>query len=170
MTEILEEKVRKPKKTEEIILEHLKQKQQEITFYQLYKELTKVDKNTMRSKLKITSGGLQSALKRMEKKKKVFMKKRIRRFETLVWFKDFDTDPLIYLKEQDEIIIPFRLDRLTGLVLSEIPKISTEYENVSDLVKQAVIFFSQNNISPSLRKQAISQAMKKEMKIPPKIK
>lgn len=161
MTASLKDKVRKPKKTEEIILEHLKAKKKEISFYQLYKELTEPKGVIKECKLKITSGGLQSALKRLVEKKKVFMKKRIKRFETLVWYKDFNTDPFIDLEEQNEIIFPFRLNRTIGLILQEIPSLTSEYKNLTEMIREAIIFFFRNKISDELRKKAFNQAVEK---------
>ena len=161
MIEIIEEKVRKPKKTEDRILELLKEKNNEISFYQLYKELTEEDEITKQCKLKITSGGLHSALKRMAKKNKIFIKKRVKRFETLIWYKNFDTDPLIDLEDQNEIIFPFRMNRTIGLILQEIPELTSEYNNLTDMIKEAILFFFRNKISDEIRKKAFNQAVKK---------
>lgn len=158
---MLEEKVRNPKKTEDIILEHLKEKKSEISFYQLYKELTEVDEITKQCKIKITSGGLQSALKRMANKNKIFMKKRVKRFETLVWYKNFDIDPIIDLEDQNEMIFPFRVNRTIGLILQEIPELTSDYKNLNDMIREAIIFFFRNKISEEIRKKAFNQAVEK---------
>ena len=105
-------------KLEKAILEYLKLKKEPVKFYNLYKDLN------------LTSGGAQTAIRRMQKKEKgkVFIKKRVNRFENFVWYKDFDIEsPIIDLKGQNEIIFPVRLSRIIGLILQEIPELTLEY-------------------------------------------
>ena len=76
------------KELENTILEYLKLKEEPVKFYNLYKDLN------------LTSGGAQTAIKRMQKKEKgkIFIKKRVRRFENFIWYKDFDIEsPIIDL-------------------------------------------------------------------------
>ncbi len=135
---------------EKEILEYLKLKREPVKFYNLYKDLN------------LTSGGAQTAIRRMHKKGKVFMKKRVKRFENFVWYKDFDIEsPIIDLKDQNEIIFPVRLSRIIGLILQEIPELTLEYENLTELFKEAIIYFFHNKISEELRREAVFQAIKK---------
>lgn len=132
------------------ILEYLKENREPVKFYNLYKDLN------------LTSGGAQTAIRRMHEKGKVFIKKIVKRFENFVWYKDFDIEsPIIDLKDQKEIIFPVRLSRIIGLILQEIPELTLEYENLSELFKKAIIFFFHNKISEDLRRKAIYQAIEK---------
>ena len=138
------------KELENVILEYLKLKEEPVKFYNLYKDLN------------LTSGGLQTAIRRMQKKGKVFTKKRIKRFENLVWYKDFDIEShIIDLEIQNEIIFPIRLSRIIGLILQEIPELTLEYDNLTELFKKAIIYFFHNKISEELRGKAIIQAIEK---------
>lgn len=135
---------------EKAILEYLKEKKEPVKFYNLYKDLN------------LTSGGAQTAIRRMHKKEKVYMKKRVRRFENFIWYKDFDIEsPIIDLKDQNEIIFPVRLSRIIGLILQEIPELTLKYENLTELFKEAIIYFFHNKISKELRKEAVFQAIEK---------
>jgi len=135
---------------EKEILEYLKVKKEPIKFYNLYKDLN------------LTSGGAQTAIRRMHKKGKVYIKKRVKRVENFVWYKDFDIEsPIIDLKDQNEIIFPVRLSRIIGLILQEIPELTLEYENLTELFKKAIIYFFHNNISEDLRREAVYQAIEK---------
>jgi len=135
---------------EKAILEYLKEKREPVKFYNLYKDLN------------LTSGGAQTAIRRMHKKEKVYIKKRVRRFENFVWYKDFDIEsPIIDLKDQNEIIFPVRLSRIIGLILQEIPELTLKYENLTELFKEAIIYFFHNKISKELRKEAVLQAIEK---------
>lgn len=137
---------------EKAILEYLKLKKEPVKFYNLYKDLN------------LTSGGAQTAIRRMQKKKKgkVFIKKRVKRFENFVWYKDFDIEsPIIDLKDQNEIIFPVRLSRIIGLILQEIPELTLEYDNLTELFKEAIVYFFHNKISEELRRKAVLQAIEK---------
>jgi len=135
---------------EKAILEYLRAKREPVKFYLLYKDLN------------LTSGGAQTAIRRMHKKGKVYMKKRVRRFENFVWYKDFDIEsPIIDLKDQNEIIFPVRLSRIIGLILQEIPELTLKYDNLTDLFKEAIIDFFHNKISEELRREAVFQAIEK---------
>jgi predicted transcriptional regulator len=135
---------------EKEILEYLKEKKEPVKFYNLYKDLN------------LTSGGAQTAIRRMHKKGKVYKKKRVRRFENFIWYKDFDIEsPIIDLKDQNEIIFPVRLSRIIGLILQEIPELTLEYDNLTDLFKEAIIDFFHNKISKELRREAVLQAIEK---------
>ena len=137
---------------ENAIFEFLKSQPEPVKFYKLYKDLN------------LTSGGAQTALKRMLKRKpqKIFIKKRVKRFENFVWYKDFDIEsPVIDLKNQNEIIFPVHLSRVTGLILQEVPKLTSDYDNLTELIKEAIIFFFSNKISDGLKKQAVYQAVEK---------
>jgi len=135
---------------EKAILEYLKEKKEPVKFYNLYKDLN------------LTSGGAQTAIRRMHKKGKVYKKKRVRRFENFIWYKDFDIEsPIIDLKDQNEIIFPVRLSRIIGLILQEIPELTLEYDNLTDLFKEAIIDFFHNKISKELRREAVLQAIEK---------
>jgi hypothetical protein len=132
------------------ILEYLKIKSEPVKFYKLYKDLN------------LTSGGAQTAIRRMRKKGKVYTKKRIKRFENFVWFKDFDMDPpVIDLKAQNEIIFPIRVNRIIGLILQEIPELTLEYDNLADLFKEAIVFFFRTKFPEDLRRKAVLQAIEK---------
>jgi len=139
---------------EKHILEYLKSKNEPVKFYNLYKDLN------------LTSGGAQTAIRRMQKrakeKNKVFVKKRVKRFENFVWYKDFDIEsPIIDLKNQNEIVFPIHLNRIIGLILQEIPRLTLEYDNLTELFKEAIIFYFHNKISEELRRQAVYQAIEK---------
>lgn len=137
---------------EKAILEYLKLKKEPVKFYNLYKDLN------------LTSGGAQTAIRRMQKKEKgkVFIKKRVKRFENFVWYKDFDIEsPIIDLKDQNEIIFPVRLSRIIGLILQEIPELTLEYDNLTELFKEAIVYFFHNKISEELRREAVLQAIDK---------
>jgi len=137
---------------EKAILEYLKLKKEPVKFYNLYKDLN------------LTSGGAQTAIRRMQKKEKgkVFVKKRVKRFENFVWYKDFDIEsPIIDLKDQNEIIFPVRLSRIIGLILQEIPELTLEYDNLTELFKEAIVYFFHNKISEELRREAVLQAIEK---------
>jgi len=137
---------------EKAILEYLKLKKEPVKFYNLYKDLN------------LTSGGAQTAIRRMQKKEKgkVFIKKRVKRFENFVWYKDFDIEsPIIDLKDQNEIIFPVRLSRIIGLILQEIPELTLEYDNLTELFKEAIVYFFHNKISEELRREAVLQAIEK---------
>lgn len=137
---------------EKAILEYLKLKKEPVKFYNLYKDLN------------LTSGGAQTAIRRMQKKEKgkVFIKKRVKRFENFVWYKDFDIEsPIIDLKDQNEIIFPVRLSRIIGLILQEIPELTLKYDNLTELFKEAIIYFFHNKISEELRREAVLQAIDK---------
>ena len=137
-------------KVEKEILEYLRAKREPVKFYNLYKGLN------------LTSGGAQTAIRRMHKKGKVYIKKRVKRFENFVWYKDFDIEsPIIDLKGQNEIIFPVRLSRIIGLILQEIPELTLEYDNLTELFKEAIIDFFHNKISKELRKEAVLQAIEK---------
>ena len=134
---------------EKNILEYLKSKSEPVKFYNLYKDLN------------LTSGGAQTAIRRMQKKGKVVKKRKIKRFENYLWYKNFDIESIIELKDQNEIIIPVRLSRMIGLTLQEIPELTLEFDNLSELIKKAIVFFLRNNISDELRKEAVFQAVEK---------
>ncbi|MFX1340037.1 MAG: hypothetical protein ACFFDK_15610 [Promethearchaeota archaeon] len=137
---------------EKDILEYLKAKNEPVKFYHLYKDLN------------LTSGGAQTAIRRMQKKEKdkVFVKKRVKRFENFIWYKDFDIEsPVIDLKNQNEIVFPIHLNRIIGLILQEIPNLTLEYDNLTKLFKEAIIFFFHNKISEELRREAVFQAIEK---------
>ncbi len=137
---------------EKEILEYLKSKTEPVKFYNLYKDLS------------LTSGGAQTAIRRMQnqEKRKVFVKKRVKRFENFVWYKDFDIEsPIIDLKSQNEIIFPVRLSRIIGLILQEIPELTLEYDNLTELIKKAIIYFFHNKISDELRRKAVIQAVER---------
>lgn len=137
-------------KVEKEILEYLRAKREPVKFYNLYKDLN------------LTSGGAQTAIRRMHKKEKVYIKKRVKRFENFVWYKDFHIEsPIIDLKGQNEIIFPVRLSRIIGLILQEIPDLTLEYDNLTELFKEAIIYFFHNKISKELRKEAVLQAIEK---------
>ena len=135
---------------EKKILEYLKSKTEPVKFYNLYKDLN------------LTSGGAQTAIRRMQKKKMVFKKKRVTRFENYIWYKDFDIESsVIDLKSQNEIIFPLRLNRIIGLILQEIPELTQEYDTLTELFKDAIISFFHSKISEELRREAVIQAIKR---------
>jgi hypothetical protein len=135
---------------EKEILEYLKSKSEPVKFYNLYKDLN------------LTSGGAQTAIRRMQNKRMVFKKKRVKRFENYIWYKDFDIEsPVIDLKDQNEIIFPVRLNRIIGLILQEIPELASEYINLTELFKKAILSFFKNKISEELRREAVYQAIEK---------
>ncbi len=143
-------RLRSAHQTDQAILMHLKKQQKPITFYNLYKDLN------------FSSGKTQTALKRLQERKKVFLKKRVKRFENLVWFKDFDIkSDVIDLELENEIIFPIHLNRTIGNILQEIPELSLEYLDLKDLFKKAIIYFFQKEISDDLRNEAIKQAIEK---------
>ena len=143
-------KVKTPKKTEKTILEYLKKQEKPIKFYKLYKDLN------------YSAGKAQSAIKRLIEKDKVYLRKRVKRFENLIWYKDFNLESkIIDLKEKDEIIFPFRLNRSIGYILQEIPELTSQYQNLSELFKEAIVYFFRNRLSQDLRKEAVLQAVKK---------
>ncbi|MGV9173714.1 MAG: hypothetical protein ACOC44_02290 [Promethearchaeia archaeon] len=138
------------KKTENEILDFLKEQGKEISFYKLYRSLN------------YTSGKAQSALKRLNHKNKVVIKKKIDKFKTFVWYKDFELEPdVIENEDEDLMIFPVRLDRKIGAILREVPEISSEHSNFIDLVKEALIFFFQRKITPDQKRKAIKSAIEK---------
>lgn len=143
-------RVRSAHQTDQAILQYLKNQEKPVTFYNLYKDLD------------FSSGKAQTALKRLQERKKVFLKKRIKRFENLIYYKDFDVkSDVIELKLENEIIFPIHLDRTIGNILQEIPELSLEYLDLKDLFKKAIIYFFRKEISYDLRSEAIKQAIEK---------
>ena len=115
------------RETERVILEYLKEQEKPISFYSLYKNLN------------FSSGRTQTALKRMEKNNMVFIRKKIKRFENLVWDKEFEVEPhIIDLEERNLYIIPIRLNRTIGLILEEIPQLNPQFKDLTTLFKQAI--------------------------------
>ncbi len=136
--------------TERTILDYLKQQDEPIKFYNLYKNLN------------FSSGKVQNALKRMQNKKVAFVKKRIKRFENFVWYKEFVVEPTtIALEEENEIIIPIQLNRVIGLILQEASELTTKYNDLTDLLKDALISFFREKVPYSIKNDAINQAIKK---------
>lgn len=143
-------RVRSAHQTDQAILQYLKNQEKPVTFYNLYKDLD------------FSSGKAQTALKRLQERKKVFLKKRIKRFENLIYYKDFDIkSDVIDLELENEIIFPIHLDRTIGNILQEIPELSLEYLDLKDLFKKAIIYFFRKEISYDLRSEAIKQAIEK---------
>jgi DNA-binding transcriptional regulator GbsR (MarR family) len=143
-------RLRSAHQTDQEILAYLKAQEKPVTFYNLYKDLN------------FSSGKVQTALKRLQKKNQVFLKKRIKRFENLVYHKDFDVkSDVIDLELENEIIFPIHLNRTIGNILQEIPELSLEYVDLKDLFKKAIINFFQKEISHDLRNEAIKQAIVK---------
>ncbi|TFG07066.1 MAG: hypothetical protein EU539_05980 [Promethearchaeota archaeon] len=143
-------KVKTPKITEKKILNYLKQQESPVSFYTLYKDLN------------FTSGKAQSAIKRLVKKNKVYLRKRVNRFENMVWHKDFDIESkFIELKEQDEVVFPFRLNRTIARILQEIPELTSKYKTLSELLKDAIVYYFQESLSPNLKRKAVLQAIEK---------
>lgn len=144
------ERIRSAHQTDQAILSHLKKQEKPVTFYNLYKDLN------------FSSGKVQTALKRLQERNKVFLKKRVKRFENLVYYKDFDVkSDVIDLKLENEIIFPIHLNRTIGIILQEIPDLTLEYHDLKDLFKKAIIYFFQKEISYDLRNEAIKQAIEK---------
>ena len=143
--------------TERVILEYLMRQEEPITFYNLYKNLG------------FSSGKVQTALKRMEEKRTAFLKKRIKRFENLVWYKEFQIKPHIIDMENDNLFfIPVRINRTIGLILQEIPNLTPEFIDLTSLFKRAIISFFREKIPLELRRDAIIQAIQKKS-IPPEL-
>ncbi|MFO8019639.1 MAG: hypothetical protein R6U96_13515 [Promethearchaeia archaeon] len=139
-------------KTENEILEFLKKQETEISFYDLYKSLN------------FTSGKAQSALKRLKKRDTIHTRKKIDKFKTFVWHKEFEVEPeVIEIEDESTMIFPVRLDKKVGTILQEVPEVSDgEYSDFMDLIKTALIYFFQENISPEQKKTAIQNAVKKK--------
>jgi len=150
-------RVRKPKYIEEKILQILKQTERPVTLYKLYKDF-----NRREDGFSLTSGGIQSALKRLVEKEKVYVKKKIKRYENQIWYKDFDLkiEP-IELEDQNEMIIPVYLNRTIGSILEEIPDLSSDFKDLTELFTQAISFYFKNSISDDLKEMAVSQATEK---------
>ncbi|MHA1526756.1 MAG: hypothetical protein ACTSQD_06975 [Promethearchaeota archaeon] len=143
-------RLRSAHQTDQAILQYLKNQEKPVTFYNLYKDLD------------FSSGKAQTALKRLQKRNKVFLKKRIKRFENLIFYKDFDVkSDVIDLELENEIIFPIHLNRTIGNILQEIPELSLEYTDLKDLFKKAIVYFFQEKISYNLRNEAIKQAIEK---------
>ncbi len=137
-------------KTDLAIINYLKQQERPVTFYTLCKNLD------------FSSGKAQTALKRLQEKNKVFLRRRIKRFENLVWYKDFNVESnIVNLERENEIIFPIHLNRTIAKILQEIPELTFEYKTITDLFKKAIIYFFQKQISYDLRSEAIKQAIKK---------
>jgi hypothetical protein len=142
------ERIRTADLTDRAILEYLKGQEKPVTFYNLYKDLN------------FSSGKAQTALRRLQEKNKVFLKKRIKRFENLIWYKDFEVkSDVIALK--NEIIFPIHLNRTIGNILQEIPELSSEFQDLKELFRKAIIYYFRNEISQELRNEAIKQAIEK---------
>jgi len=144
------EKIRKAHQTDQAILNYLKLQKKPVTFYHLYKDL------------EFSSGKAQTALKRLQESNKIFLKKRIKRFENLVWYKDFDIETeIIDLEAENEIIFPIYFDRTIGKILEEIPDLSNNYNNLTDLFKKAIIYYFKKGLTHNLKSEAIKQAVEK---------
>jgi hypothetical protein len=148
-------KINKRKKsareTERVILDYLKSQEKPISFYNLYKSLG------------FSSGKAQTALKRMEENKTAYLKKRIKRFENLVWYKEFQVKPNIIDLESDNLIfIPISINRTIGLILQEIPNLTPEFIDLTSLFKRAIISFFREKIPLELRQDAILKAIQKK--------
>lgn len=139
------------RETERVILGYLKEQDKPISFYSLYRNLG------------FSSGRTQTALKRMERDGIVFMKKRIKRFENLVWHKEFELKPhIIDLEENNIYIVPIRLNRTIGLILEEIPQLNPQFKDLTTLFKQAISSYFIEKIPFELRREAVYQAIKKK--------
>lgn len=139
------------RETERVILEYLKEQEKPISFYTLYKNLN------------FSSGRTQTALRRMEKKNMAFVRKRIKRFENLVWHKEFEVEPnIIDLEKGNLYIIPLRLNRTIGLILEEIPSLTPEFKDLTTIFKNAISSFFIEKIPFELRREAVYQAIKKK--------
>ena len=143
------ERIRSATYTDQAIINYLKKQEKPVTFYNLYKDLN------------FSSGKAQTALKRLKESNKVFLKKRIKRFENLIWYRDFNLETNIIDGEDSEIIFPIHLNRTIGTILQEIPELSVEYNDLTDLFKKAIIYFFQNQISYDLKSEAIEQVIEK---------
>ena len=144
------ERIRTADLTDRAILEYLKGQEKPVTFYNLYKDLN------------FSSGKAQTALKRLQERNKVFLKKRIKRFENLIFYKDFEIESdVIDLKLENEIIFPIHLNRTIGNILQEVPDLSLEFRNLKDLFRKAIVYYFRNEISQELRTEAIKQAIEK---------
>ena len=143
------ERIRSANYTDQAIINYLKEQEKPVTFYNLYKDLN------------FSSGKAQTALKRLTESNKIFLKKRIKRFENLIWYRDFDLETKIIDGEDSEIIFPLHLNRTIGTILQEIPELSVEYNDLTDLFKKAIINFFQKEISYDLRSEAIKLAIEK---------
>lgn len=139
------------RETERVILEYLRNQEKPVSFYSIYKNLG------------FSSGKTQTALKRMENNSKVFVRKRIKRFENLVWHKEFEIEPhIIDLEKANLYIIPIRLNRTIGLILEEIPSLTSDFKDLTTIFKNAISSFFIEKIPLELRREAVYQAIKKK--------
>jgi len=138
--------------TERKILNYLEEKDEPVSFYTLYTDLH------------FSSGKAQSALKRLQNDKYVFIRKKIDKFKTYVSNNSFDLEPdPLELEDENTIIFPVRLNRVVGAVFQEIPEVSDEHGTFTDIVREALINYFQTQISDDLKQKAIQSAVLKKI-------
>jgi len=136
--------------TEEHILEYLRQREEPVSFYTLYKELN------------FSSGKAQSALRRLESEELVHVRKKISKFQTFIYHEPFEIEPKIIKNLEEEIMIfPFGINYMVGSILKQVPKLTDEYSSFMDLVSKAIGYFFKEKLPYDLRKKAILQAVEK---------
>jgi len=137
------------KETELEVLDYLRSQSEAVSFYQLYTDLN------------YTSGKAQSAIKRLQEQGAIHIRKKIDKFKTFIWDKDFELEPdPLELEDENTIIFPVRLNRIVGTIFQEIPNVSPNHGSFVDLVKEAIIYYFQTKIPDELKAKAIQNAIK----------
>ncbi|MGQ4875369.1 MAG: hypothetical protein ACP6IY_14990 [Promethearchaeia archaeon] len=133
--------------TEEKIMEYLKSQKKEVSFYKLYTDLG------------FSSGKAQSALRRLFHDGYIVIKRKINKFKTYIWHKDFELDDVLELEKENIIIFPVSFDYTLGNILNQIPAVSEEYKNFAEVIQKALIYYFQDYISPEIKKKAVYKAV-----------
>ncbi|MHA1896490.1 MAG: hypothetical protein ACTSU2_03760 [Promethearchaeota archaeon] len=139
------------------------QKNPDMTEFEIINLLKNVNRpmrfHQVQKALNYTSGKLQNAIKRMERKGLIVKKKvplspeesRLssgRTHVTKIFYKDFPTD----------VMIPIRLDETTAAIISEIGKVAPEYGTLDSIIKNALITYFKK-IPAKVKLRAIEQAV-----------
>ncbi len=134
-------RTRNPSQTDAEILILLKSRRNPMKFHEIAK------------KLGYTSGKLQTAIKRLNKKGRICKKmvpNGTGRSVTIIFFQEFDSD----------IIIPIKMKDTTAKIIEIIPEVMEQFSDINDLFRVALVSYFKN-ISPEIKKKAIQKAVEK---------
>jgi hypothetical protein len=138
------------KETEQEILDYLRSQPEHVSFYKLYTDLN------------YTSGKAQTALKRLEVDGRIYLRKKISKFQTFVSDNEFELEPKIIKNLDEELMVfPFSINYAVGAILKQLPKLTDEFNNFIDIVKKAVEYYFIEKIPHELRVQAVHRAIEK---------
>ncbi len=136
--------------TEKEILNYLRSQPKHVSFYKLYTDLN------------YTSGKAQTAIRRLQADGRLYVKKKISKFQTFVYDRDFEIEPKIIKNlDEDIMVFPFNLPYWLGVILKQIPKISDDYTSFMEIVEKSLISFFQEKLPFELKRKAILQAAEK---------